>query len=106
MEDVEKILENEIAFHPGPHELVWINGNIDNGQVEVHSSLLQSKSDLIFSPLVGDLVDVMNGSSLENVSLYSTLLKVITKFPHHDHQMYGIFQFHLLANITVKANIW
>ena len=68
MEDVEKILENEIAFHPGPHELVWINGNIDNGQVEVHSSLLQSKSDLIFSPLVGDLVDVMNGSSLENVS--------------------------------------
>ena len=71
LEDVEKILENEIAFHPGPHELVWINGNIDNGQVEVHSSLLQSKSDLIFSPLVGDLVDVMNGSSLENVSLYS-----------------------------------
>ena len=68
LEDVEKILENEIAFHPGPHELVWINGNIDNGQVEVHSSLLQSKSDLIFSPLVGDLVDVMNGSSLENVS--------------------------------------
>ena len=69
MEDVEKILENEIAFHPGPHELVWINGNIDNGQVDVHSSLLQSKSDLIFSPLVGDLVDVMNeGSSLENVS--------------------------------------
>ena len=71
LEDVEKILENEIAFHPGPHELVWINGNIDNGQVEVHSSLLQSKSDLIFSPLVGDLVDVMNGSSLENVSFNS-----------------------------------
>ena len=66
-QDIEKTLENEIAFHPGPHELVWICGNLDSGQVDVYSSILQSKSDLIFSPLVGGLVDAINKNSLDMV---------------------------------------
>ena len=62
------VLKNDIAFYHGPQELVWICGNLDSGCVEVYSSFLQSKSDVIFSPLIGHLIDVISENNPEEVN--------------------------------------
>ena len=62
------MLKNDIAFYHGPQELVWICGNLDSGCVEVYSSFLQSKSDVIFSPLIGNLIDIISENNPEQVN--------------------------------------
>ena len=64
------MLKNDIAFYHGPQELVWISGNLDSGRVEVYSSFLQSKSDVIFSPLIGNLIDIISENNPEEVNAY------------------------------------
>jgi len=61
------VLKNDIAFYHGPQELVWICGNLDSGCVEVYSSFLQSKSDVIFSPLIGNLIDIISENNPEQI---------------------------------------
>ena len=69
--DIEKVLKNDIAFYHGPQELVWICGNLDSGCVEVYSSFLQSKSDVIFSPLIGNLIDIISENNPEQVNVHN-----------------------------------
>ena len=73
------VLKNDIAFYHGPQELVWICGNLDSGCVEVYSSFLQSKSDVIFSPLIGNLIDVISGNNPEEVNACVEKIYILLK---------------------------
>jgi hypothetical protein len=46
-------------------DLLQILGNADSGQVEVFSSKQNTSCDVIFSPLVADLVDILFESPAE-----------------------------------------
>ena len=40
---------------------MWIHGNLETGQTDIYSSLMQEKGDVVFAPLVADLVDNLEG---------------------------------------------
>ena len=64
---IEDILMKDIRYHEGSKELMWIHGNVENGQTEIYSSIMQEKGDVIFAPLIADLVDNLEDSQPENV---------------------------------------
>ena len=64
---IEDILMNDIRYHECSKELMWIHGNVENGQTEIYSSIMQEKGDVIFAPLIADLVDNLEDSQPENV---------------------------------------
>ena len=64
---IEDILLKDIRHHEGSKELMWIHGNVENGQTEIYSSIMQEKGDVIFAPLIADLVDNLEDSQPENV---------------------------------------
>ena len=41
---------------------MWIHGNIENGQTDVYSSNMPEKCEVVFAPLVADLVDIFEES--------------------------------------------
>lgn len=61
------ILMKDIRYHESSKELMWIHGNVENGQTEIYSSSMQEKGDVIFAPLIADLVDNLEDSPPENV---------------------------------------
>ena len=54
-------MAKDVRYHDGPKELMWIHGNLETGQTDIYSSLMQEKGDVVFAPLVADLVDNLEG---------------------------------------------
>ena len=54
-------MAKDVRYHEGPKELMWIHGNLETGQTDIYSSLMQEKGDVVFAPLVADLVDNLEG---------------------------------------------
>lgn len=43
---------------------LWVHGNMETGQVELHSSKLPQHQGLIFAPLVANIVDAIEAANL------------------------------------------
>ena len=91
--NVRAILEADVRFHQGQKEFMWIHGNIENGQTDIYSSNMAEKCDVIFAPLVADLVDIFEEKthhenvlqqvedSLFKIYLVSKLMVALIRIP-------------------------
>ena len=68
-EEISSIIEEEVSNHNRNNELIWIHGNCETGSTEISSSALPTSHQIVFAPLVADLVDLIeeSNSSLDNV---------------------------------------
>ena len=64
------LIENDVLHHVSQNELIWIHGNCQTGKIDMFSSVLSTSCQVVFAPLVSDLVDQIeeSNSSLEKVT--------------------------------------
>ena len=74
-EEISSIIEEDVSNHNRTNELMWIHGNCESGSTEIFSSALPSSHQIVFAPLVADLVDIIeeSNSSLDNVCTNSII---------------------------------
>ena len=63
-------IESDVLHHVSQNELIWIHGNCQTGKIDMFSSVLSTSCQVVFAPLVSDLVDQIeeSNSSLEKVT--------------------------------------
>ena len=63
-------IESDVLHHVSQNELIWIHGNCQTGKTDMFSSVLSTSCQVVFAPLVSDLVDQIeeSNSSLEKVT--------------------------------------
>ena len=107
---IEDILMKDIRYHEGSKELMWIHGNVENGQTEIYSSIMQEKGDVIFAPLIADLVDNLEDSPPENVlqqteELFLNIkLKVAFELCYHFSYIFNCFVLFEVYDKTKLSN--